>query len=149
MGVGAPGRQDPWWLATNLTAPRGEIVAVDDRRMAIEEPLRETKGCRFGLKLEWPQFRAPEYLARCTLLIGVALVLWTAVGQAVAKANPSVRVPCKRKGPRLSLRRVGIRYLQKIARLVMLSVRFIQQPLPQPQLRVSAWLQTAKATSGK
>jgi hypothetical protein len=43
----------------------------------------------------------PQYLARFTLL------LWTAVGQAVAQATPSVRLPCKQKGPRLSLLRVG------------------------------------------
>jgi hypothetical protein len=50
----------------------------------------------------------PQYLARFTLLVGVALLLWTAVGQAVAQATPSVRLPCKQKGPRLSLLRVGI-----------------------------------------
>jgi hypothetical protein len=50
----------------------------------------------------------PQYLARFTLLVGVALLLWTAVGQAVAQATPSVRLPCKQKGPCLSLLRVGI-----------------------------------------
>jgi hypothetical protein len=53
---------------------------------------RDTKGCRFGVKLERTQFRTPEYLARFTLLVGVALLL----------------LPCKPKGPRLSLLRVGI-----------------------------------------
>lgn len=50
----------------------------------------------------------PASLAPFTLLIGVAWLLWTAVGHAVAQATPRVRLPCKRKGPRLSLLRVDI-----------------------------------------
>ncbi len=147
VGAWAPGQNEPWWLATDLTAPLAEIVALYDRRMTIEEQLRDTKGCRFGVKLEWTQFRTPAYLARFTLLVGVALVLWTAVGQAVAEQEPSVRLPCQQKGPRLSLLRVGIYYLRNLARRVRLSVRFIQQHLPLPQLRFFAWLQTTEATS--
>jgi hypothetical protein len=45
---------------------------------------------------------------RVTRLVGVAQVLWTAFGQAVATMAPRVRPPCKHKGPRLSLLRVGI-----------------------------------------
>lgn len=52
--------------------------------------------------------RALAYLARFALLVGVALVLWTAVGQAVAPTAPRVRLPCKRKSPGLSWVRVGI-----------------------------------------
>lgn len=147
VGVWALGQEEPWWLATDLTDPLADIVALYDRRMGLEEQLRDTKGCRFGVKLEWTQFRTPEYLARFTLLVGVALVLWTAVGQAVAEETPSVRLPCKQKGPRLSLLRVGIYYLRELARLVRLRVRFLQQHLPLPQLRVFAWLQAAEATS--
>jgi hypothetical protein len=146
VGVWALGQKEPWWLATDLPEPLAEIVALYDRRMAIEEQLRDTKGCRFGVKLEWTQFRTPAYLARFTLLVGVALVLWTAVGQAVATEEPSVRLPCKRKGPRLSLLRVGIRYLKKLAQKVRLSARFIQQHLPLPELRIFAWLKAIPVT---
>jgi len=92
---------------------------------------RDTKGCRFGVKLERTQFRTPEYLARFTLLS-----LWTAVGQAVgppplqAEGSPPLPAP----GGHLACR-------------VRLSVRFIQRHLPLPQLRAFAWLQTAEATS--
>jgi hypothetical protein len=48
--------------------------------MMVEEQFRDTKGCRFGVRPEWTQFRTPAYLARLTLLVGVALVLWTVVG---------------------------------------------------------------------
>jgi Transposase DDE domain len=141
VGVWAFGQHEPWWLATELTEPLGDIVALYDRRMTIEEQFRDTKGCRFGVRLQWTQFRTPAYLARFTLLVGVALVLWTAVGQAVAKATPRVRLPCKRKGPRLSLMRVGIQCVTQIAPLVYIGVCFIRTHLPPPQLRKFPWLQ--------
>jgi Transposase DDE domain len=145
VGVWAPTQREPWWLATDLPDPLIDIVALYDRRMAIEEQFRDTKGCRFGVRLEWTQFRTPAYLARFTLLVGVALVLWTAVGQAVATKAPRVRLPCKRKGPRLSLVRVGIQFVAKLALLVYIGVRFIRAHLPPPQLRRFPWLQALEA----
>jgi Transposase DDE domain len=141
VGVWAPGQREPWWLATDLPDPLVDIVALYDRRMTVEEQFRDTKGCRFGVRLEWTQFRTPIYLARLTLLVGVALVLWTAVGQAVAQTTPRVRLPCRHKGPRLSLLRVGIQFVTQIALLVYIGVRFIRTHLPPPQLRRFPWLQ--------
>jgi hypothetical protein len=83
-----PQAAGPWWLATNLAAPLVDIVVLYDRRMVIEEQFRDTKGCRFGVRLESTQFHTPAYLARFHLLIGVALLLWTAVGQAIARVTP-------------------------------------------------------------
>jgi len=147
IGVWAPNQAEPWWLATNLDIPLAEVAALYDRRMGIEEQIRDSKGCRFGVKLEWTQFQTPRYLARFTLLVGVALILWTAVGHAVAQEDPSVRFPCKIKGPRLSLVQIGIRFLQKVANLIQLNICFIQQHLPQAQLRFFPWLSTMEATS--
>lgn len=141
VGVWAPKQSEPWWLATDLLDPLAHIVALYDRRMTVEEQFRDTKGCRFGVRLEWTQFRTPAYLARFTLLVGVALMLWTAVGQAVAAQTPRVRLPCKRKGPRLSLVRVGIQYVAMLALRVYIGVRFIRVHLPPPQLRRFSWLQ--------
>ena len=111
----------------------------------IEEPFRDSKGCRFGVRLEWTQFRTPAYLARFTLLVGVALVLWTAVGQAAAETAPKVRLPCKRKGPRLSLLRVGIQLVATLALRVYIGVHFIQTHMPRPRLRRFPWLQALEA----
>jgi hypothetical protein len=110
--------------------------------MAIEQQIRDTKGCRFGVKLIWTQFQSPQYLSRFVLLVGVVLVLWTAVGEAAAEQNPKVRLPCKRKGPRLSLLRVGIRFLVEVARKIHIGVKFIRAHLPPPGLRIFGWLQT-------
>jgi hypothetical protein len=43
------------------------------------------------VRLEWTQFRTPQYLGRFLLLVGIALVLWTAVGHAVVEQAPPVR----------------------------------------------------------
>ena len=147
VGVCAPGQHEPWWLATDLADPLVEIVALYARRMTIEEQFRETKGCRFGVRLEWTQCHTPQYLARLLLLVGIVLVLWTAVGHAVAEQTPAARLPCKRKGPRLALVQVGMHYLRQLASQVALNVAFLQQQLPSPQLRRFAWLQTAEAIS--
>jgi hypothetical protein len=141
LGVWAPGQREPWWLATDLLDPPIDIVALYDRRMTVEEQFRDTKGCRFGVRLEWTQFRTPSYLARLTLLVGVALMLWTAVGQAVALTTPRVRLPCRYKGPRVSLLRVGIQYVTQLAPVVYIGVRFMRTYLPPPQLRRFPWLQ--------
>jgi hypothetical protein len=147
VGVWAPNQQEPWRLATDLPDPLEDIVALYDRRMTIEEQFRDTKGCRFGVRLEWTQLRTPAYLARLTLLVGVALVLWTAVGQAVATQAPRVRLPCKRKGPRLSLVRVGIQFVAQLALRVYLGVRFIRAHLPPPQFRHFPWLYVRKGVA--
>lgn len=143
VGVWAYGQSEPWWLATDLLKEGlADVVALYDRRMAIEQQIRDTKGCRFGVKLIWTQFQNPQYLSRLVLLVGVALVLWTAVGQAVAQQNPKVRLPCKRKGPRLSLLRVGIRFLVRVSRRIHIGVKFVRAHLPPPGLRIFGWLQT-------
>jgi hypothetical protein len=43
------------------------LAALYDRRMAIEEQIRDTKGARFGLKLVWTQIKTPQALGRFTL----------------------------------------------------------------------------------
>jgi Transposase DDE domain len=144
IGLWARGQKEPWWLATDSEDSIADVVALYDRRMAIEQQIRDTKGCRFGVKLEWTQFKKPQYLSRFVLLVAVALVLWTTIGQAVSEQNPGVRLPCKRKGPRLSLLRVGVRFLQKVSRMTHIGVRFVRSHLPPPALRIFGWIQTTK-----
>jgi hypothetical protein len=149
VGVWAPGPREPWWWATALAAPLAELVALDDRRMTSEEPCRDTKGGRCGVRLEGTPCRTPADLARLTLLVGVALVRWTAVGQAVAKAAPRFRLPCKRQGPRLSRLRVGLPCVATLAWRLSIGVRFIRTHLPPPRLRRFPWLPTIAVVSWK
>jgi hypothetical protein len=50
-----------------------------------------------------------------------------------------------RKGPRLSLLRVGIPFVAKLALRVYIGVRFIRAHLPPPRLRHFPWLQAIEA----
>lgn len=135
VGFWAKGQKEPWWLATNLAEPLSQLASLYDRRMAIEEQIRDTKGARFGLQLVCTQIRTPQALARFTLLIGLALLLLTAVGQAVALKQPRVRLPSKKKGPRLSLVTVGRLFLNHFLSQHSFTAEILRQNIPPPRLR--------------
>jgi hypothetical protein len=109
IGYWAPDAEEPWWIATNRDDSPSQIVALYDRRMTVEEQLRDTKGARFGLKLKWTQFRDPSALGRFAMLLGVAILIWTVVGIGAARRDPSLRLCCRRKGPRQSYVTIGQR----------------------------------------
>lgn len=140
IGVWAKGAKEVWWLATDLQNRVSKVVAYYDRRMAIEEQFRDIKGSRFGMKLKWTQFTRPEFVECMYLMVGVALLLWTSVGQAVEEEEPKVRLESKQKGARLSLARIGSYYWGKVSKRVRLTARFVREHLPPPHLRVFKWL---------
>ncbi len=116
VGIWAKGQREPWWLATNLKDSLSHLAALYDRRMTIEEQIRDTKGARFGLKLVWTQIQTPQALARFTLLIGLAILLLTAIGYAMTLRHPNIRLSSKKKGPRLSFLTVGSPFLPLLLR---------------------------------
>ena len=140
IAVWARGAKEVWWLATNLSNRVSKVVSYYDRRMAIEEQFRDTKGHRFGLQLRWTQFTKAEFVERMYLLVGIALLLWTSVGRAVEKQQPKVRLRSKTKGARLSLARIGSYYWQTVTRQLKLTMRFVREHLPPPRLRLFKWL---------
>jgi hypothetical protein len=139
VGIWGCGQREPWWLATNLEDPLPRIAALYDRRMAIEEQIRDTKGARFGLKLVWTQIQTPAALARFALLIGLTILLLTAIGHAIVRNIPGVQLPCKKKGPRLSLLSVAQLFLPRHG-LRVLSLRELRSNLPPPTFRTFPWL---------
>ncbi len=140
VGVWAREAKEVWWLATNVEDELSEVVSYYDRRMAIEEQFRDAKGQRFGLKLRWTQFTRAEYVERMYLLVGVALLLWTAVGRAAEEEEPKVRLESRTKGARLSLVRVGSYYWQQVTKEVRLTAKLVREHLPPPKLRIFKWL---------
>ena len=144
IGVWAAGSKEAWWLATNLENRVSKVVSYYDRRMGIEEQFRDAKGHRFGLKLRWTQFTKAEFVERMYLLVGVALLLWTAVGRAVEESEPKVRLVSKAKGARLSLARVGSYYWQQMSKQVRLTTQFVREHLPPPRLRMFKWLMASQ-----
>jgi hypothetical protein len=109
IGYWAPGAHEPWWLATSETCDARRVLKLYDRRMTVEELFRDAKGCRFGGKLFWTQFRDPDALARFFALLGVALLIWTLIGVAAARRDPSMRLRSRTKGPRQSYVTIGVR----------------------------------------
>ena len=144
VGIWGRGQREPWWLATNLEDPLARIAALYDRRMAIEEQIRDTKGARFGLKLVWTQIHTPAALARFALLIGLTILLLTAIGHAVVRHTPGVQLSCKKKGPRLSLLSVGQLFLPR-AGLRSLSLASLRANIPSPAFRSFPWLDALQA----
>jgi hypothetical protein len=142
VGIWAKGQREPWWLATNLEDSLAHLAALYDRRMAIEEQIRDTKGARFGLKLVWTQIKTPQALARFTLFIGLAILLLTAIGHAVAMRRPDVRLTSKKKGHRLSLLTIGQLFFHYFLTTQTLSFRSLKQHIPPPTLRSFSWLET-------
>jgi hypothetical protein len=140
IGVWARAAKEVWRLATNVEGEVAEVVSLYDRRMGIEAQFRDVKGARFGMKLKWTQFTKAEYLERMFLLLGVALLLWTIVGRAVERERPQVRLRCKRKGARLSFVRVGSYFWRSLTRHRRLTLAFVRENLPPPQLRLFKWL---------
>lgn len=62
------------------------------------------------------------------------------VGHALAALDPSFRLPCKKKGPRLSLLSVATILWPLIASLPPITPRFLDDHLPPPALRSFPWL---------
>jgi len=126
VGYWAPGAHEPWWVATSETGSAKHVLALYDRRMTVEEQFRDTKGCRFGAKLFWTQFRDPVALARFVTLLAVAVLIWTLVGIASALVKPSLRLRCRRKGPRQSYVTIGVRAVMEGS----CSARFESESVP-------------------
>lgn len=120
----------------NLKYSAARICAYYDRRMGIEEQLRDTKGCRFGVKLAWTQFRHPDHLGRFALLVGVAILLWTVTGRAAAKRDASLRYPHPSKGPRCSYLTIGMRHLDEVMLWLRLTKTNVVSLIPPPKLRM-------------
>ena len=135
IGYWAPGAREPWWLATSETGPASHALKLYDRRMTVEEHFRDTKGCRFGVKLFWTQFRDPEALARFVMLLAIAILCWTLAGIAAARRNPSLRLRSRKKGPRQSFVTIGLRILASGVLYLRFTEAAVARLLELPTLR--------------
>lgn len=147
VGIWQRGAKEPWWLATNLDAPLGRLATLYDRRMAIEEQFRDTKGARFGFALVWTQISTPTALARFLLLLGLTIFVLMAIGQIITELRPDARLPSKTKGPRLSLLSVALILAPTFKFSKPLSARAVFDHLPPPVLRDFPWLHPFESPS--
>lgn len=139
IGVWAVGQNEPWWLATTLTCSARRVAAYYDRRMGIEEHFRDSKGCRYGIKIKWTAFTNPAAVARLFLLTAIATVVWSLAGSLACQADPSLRLAGGRKGPRRSLVAVGIDSPQAVGQVLASSWSRLRTLWPRASLRGFAW----------
>jgi len=138
--IWAKGQKEPWWLATDLDLPLHRLASLYDRRMAIEEQIRDSKGCRFGIKLFWTQIQEPDHLARFMMILAFALLLLTAIGNAILHLIPSANFPHPTKGPRLSFLTIATNYGLELLPPGPFTLKWLLQYLPPPQLRNFDWI---------
>lgn len=135
IGYWAPGAHEPWWLATNRTDDARHILKLYDRRMTIEEQLRDTKGVRFGVKLEWTQFRSPQPLTRLAMLVAVAMLIWTLIGRMAVRQDRNLQMHSRKKGARFSVVTIGLGMIAFAAAFPPLTLHLLRRLLPPPHFR--------------
>jgi len=74
--------KDGWHLATSLGWRAEKIVRLYGRRFSIEENFRDEKDWRFGLGSRYVNIRRTDRRDRLCLVIAIAMVLLTLLGQA-------------------------------------------------------------------
>jgi hypothetical protein len=135
IGVWARGQKEPWWIATNLPLAAEEVASFYDRRMAVEEQLRDAKGCRYGVEIFWTKFVQPERIGRLFILVGIAIAIWTAAGAEISNRDPTARFAHRTKGPRRSFVTIGRQATRGLGRALGVSQHWLNRHLPGLQLR--------------
>ncbi len=123
--------------ATSFDGKPHEVASFYGRRIAVDEQMRDAKGCRYGVEIFRTAFGEPERIARMFILVGVALVVWTAHGHEIAKSDPTARLPHPRKGPRRSLANIGRHAARAALRVLLTSTRWLKRHLPRPNFATS------------
>jgi len=118
---------------------------IDD--LAISRKMLSLLGQRTSpvvLALDWTEWHSDLRVLSASAAMGTraipVYVAATAVGQAIVEERPDIQLPCKIKGPRLSLLHLALLWGPAFARSSPLSTRFIVEHLPPPVLRDFAWL---------
>jgi len=141
VGIRCMRQKQTWWLATSAEFSVTHVAALYDRRMAIEEQFRDTKGCRFGLQMEWTQFDREEHIDRLFLLVGMTIFVLIGIGRLVSQRRPDVRLRHPQKGPRQSYVTIGLRWALWAAHHLDLGLAAMIQAVPKPDYRYErfAW----------
>jgi hypothetical protein len=72
--------KEAWFLATDLTLPPREVIALYGYRMQIEEAFRDAKSVRWGFRLRHVCLRDCGRWERLLMVLGVAYLFLLAVG---------------------------------------------------------------------
>ncbi len=139
VAVWARGQHEPWWLASTLSCTPKRLAEYYDRRMGVEEGFRDSKGCRYGLKIKWTRFQSGSAIARLFLLAALAMLVWYAAALLACRVDPTLRLTSKSKGPRRSLLAVGLNSPRAVASVLRWPITRLRKHWEPPTLREFAW----------
>lgn len=74
------GRDEPWFLMTDLSGNAVQLTGLYARRMAVEELFRDGKDGRYGLGLGQTQVTTTARLDRLILILALAILLLAGLG---------------------------------------------------------------------
>jgi hypothetical protein len=140
VGVWRRGEEEPWWLATSLLTTPRNVAETFDRRVSVEEQFRDTKGCRYGMKMRWTKFDKCERINRLFLIAALALICWTVSGVLATREDPTMRLVSRSKGPRRSFVSIGIEAKWLLMDVLSLGWQAVIRLLPDAEIRHFAWV---------
>jgi hypothetical protein len=115
--------------------------------MSIEEQFRDTKGCRFGIKMEWTKFETCESINRLYLLASLAMLGWMTAGVMAIRDDPTMRLASKSKGPRRSIVAIGIEARCYSMKALRLSWKALLELWPPAEIRKFDWISPSPCPS--
>ena len=80
------GRDEPWFLMTDLDRPAWRISALYARRMSIEELFRDAKSRRNGFALRAVRLKKADRIDRLLLIVTLAYILLVGLGRLALDA---------------------------------------------------------------
>jgi len=85
------GRDEPWFLMTDLDRPAWRISELYARRMSIEELFRDAKSRRNGFALRAVRLKKADRIDRLLLIVTLAYILLVGLGRLARRKWPPSR----------------------------------------------------------
>ena len=85
------GRDEPWFLMTDLDRPAWRISTLYARRMSIEELFRDAKSRRNGFALRAVRLKSADRIDRLLLIVTLAYILLVGLGRLARHKWPPGR----------------------------------------------------------
>jgi hypothetical protein len=101
---------------------------------------RNAKGHCFGAKLRWTQCTRAEFVERMYLLVGVALLIWTTVGEVMEEDEPACGLRVRRWGRGSHSPASAPIYWREVSKRLRLTASFVREHLPPRRFRIFKWL---------
>jgi hypothetical protein len=108
-----PGRDECWFLGTDLGGTAHRLCALYARRMAIEQLFRDTKSKRNGWSLRDTQLKTPQRLDRLLLVLALAYLLLCGLG-LIAQRTRGPADWCASSKEQCSIFRIGLVMIAKL-----------------------------------